>query len=276
MSKAFALGAVLIVAGVMWRAVVAKRRRVRVLDGMGSPDASVRAAAMRRISRTGVAEYAGGISSLVASTHDPIRQGELAWLIASTQWEPARDPEVAQLRLWADNYYRARQGVGVAASHDAGEPGVVTASSQVPVSGGPPARGPAPLAAVARTGALNPATVGPAELHSAPSPPPPPAADGLVAPVAAFAPVVRAAAPAPSSPERLTHDGSHRAPSSSPSHPHSRGAAAPREGLAMASPDADPPQGEPPRPAMVELAEAYLGTPVLWLRYEPAGDGNRC
>jgi hypothetical protein len=270
-SKAFVLGALLIVGGVMWRAVVARKRRARVLDGMSSPDPGVRASAMRRISRTGIAEYAAGISSLVALADDPIRQGELAWLIASTQWEPARDPQVAQLRLWADSYYRAREVVGGTTNRELGPgPGAADVADVTVVSAAA-TLSPAPLVAADPPGIVG---AGPWDAPPRPAPHRPapiPGAGGSGVTLQRSSPPAGATGrpPAPTT----AYDGSHRAqPPSSVPFPPGREAGAGPTPLAFGA--AAPPRAELLRPAMVDLAEACLGTPVLWLRYEPAADGT--
>jgi hypothetical protein len=105
-TKAIALGAVLLLAGMVWRMFVARRQRARIAVALDSADPNVRAVALRRISRSGVAPYAEQLLAMTRQPLDPVRHGELAWLIASTQWEPARDARVAQLRLWADSQYQ--------------------------------------------------------------------------------------------------------------------------------------------------------------------------
>jgi hypothetical protein len=108
-SAVVAIGSLLVVMGIAWRAVSLQRDRARVADALASSDAATRAAALRRIGRTGLTPYAQPLLELTSRLSDPVRGGELAWLVASMQWEPLRDPRVAQLRLWADNYYRESQ-----------------------------------------------------------------------------------------------------------------------------------------------------------------------
>jgi hypothetical protein len=101
------LGALIVAAGLAWRAAAARTERARIALTLASSDPTVRSIALRRISRSGLTPHAATLLSLTSTVDDPARLGELAWLVASTQWEPARDPRIAQLRLWADGYYRA-------------------------------------------------------------------------------------------------------------------------------------------------------------------------
>lgn len=111
MPSALLVGAGLALSGVAlgWRLIAARRWRARLREMLWHPDASVRAAGMRRIAATGLAPWTSLLLERVADPTDTQVAGELAWLIASCQWEPADDPRVMQLRLWAAEHHRAAE-----------------------------------------------------------------------------------------------------------------------------------------------------------------------
>jgi hypothetical protein len=259
MSKVLALGVLLIVASAVWRMIVAQRRRTAVVQALRSDDPSVRSLALRRMSRGGIGPYASELLDAIARAGDPVRRGELAWVIASTQWEPARDARLAQLRLWADAYYRERQALRLADAEELAPPR--PGAPQIPQPG-PYLPAAAPGPAERWPGGL------PEPVLSSYAPPP----------VAQPSPGTQATAPSarPSSPTGAVADLRARLlPAGS-----AAAAGAPGEASTVGSSRRDAPPAPAPsvppsvartstRSPLVSAVEDVLGAPLLWLRYEP-------
>ncbi len=133
-------GAVLLLAALVWRLRVVASRRRRVEVALRSPDVTVRTRALRQISAVGLRPYArfllrrtvevdAGVAAGIDDTV-PAEADELAWVIATCQWEPADEPALVQLRIWAQQHHERRREAP-------------TAALSAPVATAPPAAQPA-------------------------------------------------------------------------------------------------------------------------------------
>ena len=92
--------------------VVARRQRVqarrqgrRVLrQAFASPDPAVRRAAIQVAGDDGLARSADVFLALVDREKDPSVLLALARIVVRNRWEPAGDPAILRLRLWAHRY----------------------------------------------------------------------------------------------------------------------------------------------------------------------------
>lgn len=106
-------GALLIGAAGIWRAHHRSAFHKEVARALADDDPAVRATALHVLAGSGLRRWSGELSSLV-QTLDPrslrpdqeARAAELAWLITVCQWEPADEPAILQLRLWAKRYHQ--------------------------------------------------------------------------------------------------------------------------------------------------------------------------
>ncbi len=109
------IGLVLLAVGAIWWERNRRRRRSRVAAGLVSTDPAVRAQALREVSSVGLRPWAPLLLSRIQEVDDEALLGELVWVIAACQWEPADDPSIVQLRLWA----RQRSGSDLTALAEA-------------------------------------------------------------------------------------------------------------------------------------------------------------
>lgn len=85
--------------------VQALRQRRRVLrQAFASPDPGVRRAAIQVAGDEGLSRSADVFVDLLARERDPTVLLALARVVVRNQWEPARDPTMLRLRLWAHRY----------------------------------------------------------------------------------------------------------------------------------------------------------------------------
>ena len=99
---ALLVGVVLLAAAALRRWQLLRRRRAEVDAGLRSDDPARRALARREVAAVGLRSYAPTLLALVAElTPEDPRFAEIVALVARCQWEPADEPGVVQLRLWA-------------------------------------------------------------------------------------------------------------------------------------------------------------------------------
>ncbi len=98
---AVAAGALLVVAALGWR-LAARRSGERALaQQLADADPDVRGSAVAAAARDGVTPHAAALLELAERERDESVRRALVNAVERTQWEPARDPRVAELRRWA-------------------------------------------------------------------------------------------------------------------------------------------------------------------------------
>ncbi|HVT78602.1 MAG TPA: hypothetical protein VHD87_16300 [Acidimicrobiales bacterium] len=103
------VGAALVAAAVVWRAAVRLRARRRVRQLLRAPEASARRSALDLLGNDGLSAHANALVDLVAHEHDPSVLDAVADLVARNSWEPADQPRLIELRLWARGRLSAQQ-----------------------------------------------------------------------------------------------------------------------------------------------------------------------
>ena len=68
---------------------------------MRSSDPTLRMRALRGIASVGLRPWSAMLLQRTREVGDGAEADELVWLIGACQWEPADDPAIVQLRLWA-------------------------------------------------------------------------------------------------------------------------------------------------------------------------------
>ena len=102
-------GALLLCAGLLWRAR-SRRQAMRLLrSALASPDPSYRRAAVSVAGEDGLARHATVLMKLAWNEPDPFVRDELAAVVVRNQWEPAERPELVTLRLWARQHLEVRR-----------------------------------------------------------------------------------------------------------------------------------------------------------------------
>lgn len=119
------LGLTMVAAGAAWRIRIARLSQEQMAAALRSADASARSRALRRLATTGLRPYAPLVLR-VATASNGLQAAELAWLVAASQWEPADDPALVQLRLWAREHQRL-YGTRTPPTLLEGTPGATTA-----------------------------------------------------------------------------------------------------------------------------------------------------
>ena len=100
----------LILGGGWW--VLARRRRAAdalLNEAFSSSDPDVRVAAVALIGKEGVRRHAEMLLELSRGETDTAVLRALAETVSQNLWEPANDPRVVELRLWAGRYLRATE-----------------------------------------------------------------------------------------------------------------------------------------------------------------------
>lgn len=140
------VGAALIGGAIAWRATTRRGARAAIRAALCSPSRASRLAALQIIAAEGVAAYSGLLRQRAGVEMDPEVRRTLAEVIARSQWEPAADEALVELRLWAHRQLSAPVG---------SDPVLFDVSElQAPDA---PALGPAPVRTVAETPVLGPA-----------------------------------------------------------------------------------------------------------------------
>lgn len=114
-----AAGAAMIGAAVAWRATARRGARSAVEAALVSPKSASRLAALRIIAAEGIAPYADALRDRVGVERDPEVRQALAEVIAQSQWEPAGDESLVELRLWAHRQLGSEQPAAPAAARPA-------------------------------------------------------------------------------------------------------------------------------------------------------------
>jgi hypothetical protein len=96
-----ALGVAMVLVALAWRARDLRRRSGGIETALRSPDSSTRTRALREIASVGLRPWAAALLQRTNEVGDGVEADELVWLIGACQWEPADEPEIVQLRLWA-------------------------------------------------------------------------------------------------------------------------------------------------------------------------------
>lgn len=94
-------GASLVLAAVGWWAVTRLRTRRMVARGLRDPDPAVRAAVVAAVAGSGVRAHARRLLVLAHGEDDAEVRAALAAAVVRSQWEPATDPRLLALRVWA-------------------------------------------------------------------------------------------------------------------------------------------------------------------------------
>lgn len=96
-----ALGVAMVLAAVAWRARDLRRRSSGVEGALRSSDPFSRTRALREIASVGLRPWAATLLERTSEVGEGVEADELVWLVGACQWEPADDPAIVQLRLWA-------------------------------------------------------------------------------------------------------------------------------------------------------------------------------
>jgi hypothetical protein len=125
-----AIGIAMVLVALAWRARDLRRRSDGVASALRSSDAETRTRALREIAAVGLRPW---VAMLLERTTEVAADGaeadELVWLIGACQWEPADDPAIVRLRLWAA---RRLEGVSLAPIAEP-EPDLVVTPAAPPV-----------------------------------------------------------------------------------------------------------------------------------------------
>lgn len=142
-------GAALVVCALVWRARVVVALRRDVAAGLGDPDPTVRSAVLWNIGGGGLKTWAPVLLARIEAGLDDDLAAQLVELVGVNQWEPADDPALVELRLWATQWRRRH-----ADGHDRGSPppseppAAPSSSEPAAASSGPPDVRPPLVAAV--------------------------------------------------------------------------------------------------------------------------------
>jgi hypothetical protein len=98
-----ALGIAMLVVAIAWRARERRRRSNGIEAALRSPDPFTRTRALREIASVGLRPWATMLLGRTLEVGDGVEADELVWLIGACQWEPADEPAIVQLRLWASH-----------------------------------------------------------------------------------------------------------------------------------------------------------------------------
>jgi hypothetical protein len=98
-------GLSLLLVGGIWQAAVRGRRRRRsqslLLVALSNPDPLVRLAAVQVAVQQGISPVAGVLLQATRDEQDPAVLEGITEAVARHQWEPSLEPELLELRLWA-------------------------------------------------------------------------------------------------------------------------------------------------------------------------------
>ena len=102
----------MLAAAAIWRVRSHRRARSLVRAALTDPNTETRRAGAAVIGEHGLAPYADVLAALVASERDETVLEAVAAAVARNQWEPADDPRLVELRLWARSRRAAAGGAG--------------------------------------------------------------------------------------------------------------------------------------------------------------------
>jgi hypothetical protein len=98
-------GLSLLLIGGIWQAAVRARRRRRSQSllhvALSNPDPRVRLAAVQVAVQQGISPVAGVLLQATRNEQDPAVLEGITEAVARHQWEPSLEPELLELRLWA-------------------------------------------------------------------------------------------------------------------------------------------------------------------------------
>ena len=109
-------GAALLGGAVAWRTTARRGARATLRSAISSPNPASRIAALNIVASEGVASYVELLRQRAAVEADPGVRRALAEVIARSQWEPADDQALVELRLWA---HRLLNGPGAQGAEEA-------------------------------------------------------------------------------------------------------------------------------------------------------------
>ena len=135
-----AAGAALLGAAVAWRATARRGARSAVATALVSPNPASRIAALRIVAAEGIGPFARVLRQRAGVERDPDVRRLLAEVVAQSQWEPAGDEALVELRLWAHRQIDASQPPGRGATAGPGVqqgPALVTKGAEVQARAGP-------------------------------------------------------------------------------------------------------------------------------------------
>jgi hypothetical protein len=104
-----AVGVALLVGAAGWRTAVRYRAKQRVRQLLHAPDPSARRSALDLVGNDGLSAHAGALVDLVRAETDPTVLDAVADLVGRNSWEPADQPRLIDLRLWARGRLTAQQ-----------------------------------------------------------------------------------------------------------------------------------------------------------------------
>jgi hypothetical protein len=103
------IGVALLVGAAAWRTAVRLSAKRRVRQLLRAPDPTVRRSALDLVGNDGLASHANALVELVHHETDPAVLDAVADLVARNSWEPADQPRLVELRLWARGRLTAQQ-----------------------------------------------------------------------------------------------------------------------------------------------------------------------
>src|SRR5215217_197535 len=98
---ALATGAVLVVVAGAWWLAARRSADDAIAAELQDPDPDTRRAAIAAAARDGLASHAAELLELAEREPEESVRRTLAEVVARNQWEPVREPRVAELRRWA-------------------------------------------------------------------------------------------------------------------------------------------------------------------------------
>ncbi len=96
-----AAGILLLAAGGAWRVAARRKARRLLAAALADPNPAARVAGLSVIGDRGLRPYSDVLVALASRERDPAVLNALAFAVARSMWEPADDPRLMQLRLWA-------------------------------------------------------------------------------------------------------------------------------------------------------------------------------
>jgi hypothetical protein len=126
-----AIGIAMVVVAIAWRTRDLRRRTDGVAGALRSSDPGTRTRALREIAAVGLRPWVATLLDRTSEVGDGAEADELVWLIGACQWEPADEPAIVQLRLWAARRLVGAQSVTIPDP----EPAPVVATEPEPVEG---------------------------------------------------------------------------------------------------------------------------------------------
>ncbi|MGC8627838.1 MAG: hypothetical protein ACP5VR_09880 [Acidimicrobiales bacterium] len=111
-------GGVLVAVAIAWRLVVRKRASSALVKALADPQEAARAAAVEVVAAGGISRFARVLWQQAQTETSAVVLERIVEAVVRNQWEPAEDPALVRLRLWAQQ--RLELGLGQAAHSDPG------------------------------------------------------------------------------------------------------------------------------------------------------------